>query len=270
MPELPEVETTRQGILPHVKGRRIDALIVREARLRWPVPADLPALLQAQTILDVRRRGKYLLLETTKGTALLHLGMSGSLRIVNTAEAPGRHDHIDIVLDDKNSLRLRDPRRFGALLWAGGAPMLHPLLADLGPEPLEPDFDGGYLHMACQGRKVAIKNLLMNAHVVVGVGNIYANEALYLSGIHPGRPAGRISAARCERLALAVKQVLAEAVSQGGTTLRDFLQSDGRPGYFQQQLKVYGRSGEDCFGCGKAIHEMRLGQRSTFCPHCQR
>lgn len=271
MPELPEVETTRRGILPHLLGRRIQSLVVRESRLRWPIPADLSTHVEGHTVLAVNRRGKYLLLETDSGSMLLHLGMSGSLRLVDATQPPARHDHVDIVLDDGHCLRLRDPRRFGALLWAGQHPQRHPLLAELGPEPLEDDFNAAYLHQVCQGRRVAIKNLLMNAHVVVGVGNIYANEALYLAGIHPNRAAGRLSYRRCGKLVETVKQVLNDALEQGGTTLRDFLQSDGSPGYFQLRLNVYGREGQECRSCGQALRSVRLGQRSTFyCPRCQR
>ena len=270
MPELPEVETTRRGIAPHLLGHRVQALHVRQPRLRWPVPAELATGLGGQTITSVERRGKYLLLGCARGTAILHLGMSGSLRVLPADEPPGRHDHLDIVLDDGRCLRLRDPRRFGAALWTAEPPETHPLLASLGPEPLAAAFDGEHLHACAAGRRVSVKELVMNAHVVVGVGNIYANEALFAAGIHPRRAAGRISLARYRRLAAAIKQILAAAIEQGGTTLRDFSRADGSPGYFALSLKVYGREGEACQSCGQPIRQRRIGQRSSFfCPHCQ-
>ena len=271
MPELPEVETTRRGIAPHLAGRTISRLVVREPRLRWPVPRGLAAALRGQRIIGVRRRAKYLLLETANGTLIIHLGMSGRLRLIPAGEPPGAHDHIDLELADGNALRFTDPRRFGCWLWTRGDPLAHRLLARLGPEPLEASFNGAYLYQRSRQRKLAIKSLLMDSHVVVGVGNIYANEALYLAGIHPQRAAGRVGAQRCERLAGAVKQVLENAIRQGGTTLRDFTNGAGKPGYFQQSLNVYGRRGASCPGCGGDICESRIGQRSTFyCPRCQR
>ena len=271
MPELPEVETTCRGIAPHLLGRRIEAVRIRERRLRWPVPRSLDRDLPGQKVLDLRRRAKYLLLETAAGTAILHLGMSGSLRLVAAGQAPERHDHLDLVLDSGRCLRFRDPRRFGALLWTRRAPEQHRLLRDLGPEPLEASFDGGWLYQRSRGRRTAIKALIMDSRVVVGVGNIYANESLFRAGIHPARAAGRISRARCERLAAAIKAVLAEAIEAGGTTLRDFVDGDGRPGYFRQSLAVYDRADAPCPACGAAIRESRIAQRSTFhCPRCQR
>ncbi len=270
MPELPEVETTRQGISPHVLGRTVVAAAVRESRLRWPVPADLERLLSGRTVAAITRRGKYLLINFDSGTLILHLGMSGSLRLVDDNAAPQRHDHVDVILDDGCRLRLRDPRRFGSLHWVEGDPLQHPLLASLGPEPLGAAFDGQWLYSRSRGRRVAVKPYLMDGRVVVGVGNIYANEALFLAGIHPLRPAGRISLARYGRLAEAVKEVLQEAIGQGGTTLRDFLGSDGTPGYFSQRLRVYGREAIPCEVCGHLLRQRRIGQRSTyFCPRCQ-
>jgi formamidopyrimidine-DNA glycosylase len=271
MPELPEVETTRRGIAPHITGRTVARVLVREPRLRWPVPLELIRQLPGQTITAVGRRGKYLLLETAAGTVLAHLGMSGSLRLIDAENRPGTHDHVDIVFTDGRALRLRDPRRFGSLLWTTRAPEEHPLLRDLGPEPLNRDFSGDYLFMAARRRTVAVKQFIMNSHVVVGVGNIYANEALFLAGIHPRRAAGRISRARYHQLAAAIRRVLNESITAGGTTLRDFLNGVGEPGYFGVYLRVYSRGGEPCRQCARAIREIRQGQRSTFyCPACQK
>ena len=272
MPELPEVETTRRGILPSLRGRRIRGVEVRESRLRWPVPPDLDAILRGEEVDTVERRGKYLLVRLGKGTLLIHLGMSGSLRVLTApASAPRKHDHIDLVLEGEQLLRYHDPRRFGAFLWLEGDPAEHPLLVDLGPEPLAEGFDGDYLFCRSRGRRTSVKQFLMDGHVVVGVGNIYANEALYLAGIDPRRQAGRIAAARYARLADAVRRVLEGAIAQGGTTLRDYVNGDGAPGYFALSLSVYGRTGEPCPGCGAAIRQVRNAQRSTFyCPCCQR
>ncbi len=270
MPELPEVETTRRGIEPHLKGHRVNRVIVRESRLRWPVPAELPELLKGRRILAVGRRGKYLLIRFSHGHLLLHLGMSGSLRVLDTATPPQKHDHLDLCLSGGLCLRLRDPRRFGAALWTDEPPEAHPLLASLGPEPLSEAFDGNYLSQQGRTRRSAVKGLVMDSHVVVGVGNIYASESLFRAGIHPSRPANRISAERYQALARAIREVLAEAIAQGGTTLRDFQREDGRPGYFAQELRVYGRSGEACPQCGEPIRSRLIGQRSSFfCPRCQ-
>lgn len=270
MPELPEVETTLRGIAPHLQGRRIERLLVRERRLRYPVPVDMENKVRGQCILALRRRGKYLLLELDVGTILIHLGMSGSLRILAADTAPGKHDHIDLRLG-VDCLRLRDPRRFGLFLWTPDPTESHHLLAHLGPEPLEPDFDGDYLYEISRARRCAVKAFLMDSKVVVGVGNIYANESLYLAGIHPARPCNRVGRVRYRRLAWQVRQVLTKAIGQGGTTLRDFVQEDGRPGYFSLSLKVYGREGKQCPGCGEPIRQRRIGQRSSFyCTQCQR
>lgn len=271
MPELPEVETTRRGIAPHVQGRCVHKVIVREWRLRWPVPDALIAGLNGACIEEVTRRAKYLLLRTARGTALLHLGMSGSLRVLPADTPPRKHDHLDLVLDNGRCLRLTDPRRFGAALWCTDDVHRHALLRDLGPEPLSEDFDADYLCERARGRKAPVKAFIMDAKVVVGVGNIYASESLFLAGIHPQRAAGHISRARMERLVQAIKQVLTEAIAAGGTTLRDFVGSDGRPGYFAQELRVYGRTDEPCPVCGTPIRQITTGQRSTYyCPHCQR
>lgn len=270
MPELPEVETTRRGIAPHLIGYSVTALRVRNRWLRWPVSSRLCKALPGQRITGVHRRGKYLLIETPSGTAILHLGMSGSLRVVS-ADAPAtQHDHVDIVLDTGRALRLHDPRRFGTLLWTVGRSGIHKLLRDLGPEPLEDGFDGDYLFNKARGRKVAIKNFIMNSHVVAGIGNIYASEALYLAGIHPQRAAGRVSNRRYRVLAASIKQVLTAAIRAGGTTLRDFVRVDGGPGYFRVHLRVYGRAGQPCGRCHTAIVVCLTGQRSTYyCPRCQ-
>ncbi len=274
MPELPEVETTLRGIRPHLEGQRIERLVVREPRLRLPVPADLPERVAGRAVTDLARRGKYLLIGTECGTLILHLGMSGSLRVVPEGTPPGKHDHLDLVLTSARALRLRDPRRFGLLAWSPDPPeraaASHPLLRDLGPEPLGPGFGGDYLYGLSRGRRVSVKPFLMDAGVVVGVGNIYASESLFRAGIHPARPAGRIGLERYRRLAQDVRAVLAAAIAQGGTSLRDFVQEDGAPGYFAQELKVYGRAGEPCPGCGAPVRLRRIGQRSSFyCPRCQ-
>lgn len=271
LPELPEVETTRRGIAPAVEGRRIAALVVREPRLRWPVPPTLAAEVAGQSVSGVRRRAKYLVIDLERGSLILHLGMSGSLRVLPTDTPLIDHDHIDILLDSGLLLRFNDPRRFGSLLWTDADPFAHPLLRRLAPEPLEPAFDGDYLHRNSRGRRVAIKQLLMNSHVVVGVGNIYASEALFRARIHPRRVAGRLSRIRLGRLSRAIKSVLTTAIRVGGTTLRDYVGADGRPGYFRQKLYVYERVGKPCRVCRTPIRQITQGQRSTyFCPHCQR
>lgn len=271
MPELPEVETTRRGLAPLLLGRRVIAVTVREARLRWPVTPALSQMLPEQVFRSVQRRAKYLLLGTDAGTVIAHLGMSGSLRVVSGNIPPAPHEHVDIAMDDGRVLRLRDPRRFGAMLWDTGDPLLHPLLRSLGPEPLSGGFHAGHLADAARGRRSAVKNLIMDAHVVAGVGNIYASEALFLAGIHPARAAGRISAVRYQGLVQSIRNVLAAAIDAGGTTLRDFLNSDGEPGYFAQRLHVYGRAGQACGNCGGPIAQRVIGQRSSFfCPRCQR
>jgi formamidopyrimidine-DNA glycosylase len=270
MPELPEVETTRRGIAPHLEGRQITGVAIRQPRLRWVVEATLPAQLIGQRVLTVERRAKYLLLRLELGTLILHLGMSGSLRILDAGSAPGPHDHFDLSFEGGHCLRLRDPRRFGAVLWTAEPPERHPLLSHLGPEPLDDAFDGDHLHREAQPRRGAVKGLIMDGAVVVGVGNIYANEALFRAGIDPRRACHRIALARYRRLAEAIRAVLATAIEAGGTTLRDFQREDGRPGYFAQQLQVYGREGEPCPGCGAPIRQQRIGQRSSFyCPRCQ-
>ncbi|HYM41270.1 MAG TPA: bifunctional DNA-formamidopyrimidine glycosylase/DNA-(apurinic or apyrimidinic site) lyase [Steroidobacteraceae bacterium] len=271
MPELPEVETTRRGLEPHLRGRRIAALKMYERRLRWPVAARLPAMVAGRRIRGIGRRGKYLLLKLDSGTLLLHLGMSGNLRAL-AAKAPRLlHDHFDLVLDSGVALRFNDPRRFGSLLFARGDPLAHPLLAHLAPEPLTRAFDAGYLWNATRGRRVAVKQLLMNSRLVVGVGNIYASEALFRARIRPRRPARSLTRAEVARLVRAVRAVLKQAIRAGGTTLRDYLRADGSPGYFRQRLYVYERAGQPCRRCGTPVRSTRQGQRSTYyCPSCQK
>ena len=269
MPELPEVETTRRGIEPAVVGRAVTRVVVRDPRLRWRVPAALTKELPGRVIGAVARRGKYLLLHTATGAVILHLGMSGSLRVVRCSDPPGKYDHVDIALDSGDCLRLRDPRRFGAVLWTRDHAR-HRLLARLGVEPLGPEFTSDYLFRATRGRRRAIRDFLLDGSVVAGIGNIYANEALFAAGIRPTRRAGRLDRDQCLRLARAIRATLKKAIQAGGTTLRDFRNGRGEPGRFQRALRVYGRGGEACRACGRPIRALRLGQRSAFfCPRCQ-
>jgi formamidopyrimidine-DNA glycosylase len=270
MPELPEVETTRRGLAPYVVGRSIAGMEVREPRLRWPVAKGLAAKLAGRRIEALERRGKYLLFDTGAGTLLVHLGMSGSLRYLARPGAHGAHDHIDLALEGGGCLRFNDPRRFGSWLFTT-TPHSHPLLKSLGPEPLGPDFTADYLWRTTRKRAVAIKQHLMNGRIVVGVGNIYANEALFRAGIHPARAAGRVPRARIDALVPAVRAVLEDALEEGGTTLRNYVGGDGAPGYFRRSLRVYERDGQPCVTCGAPIKRRVLGQRATyFCPTCQR
>ena len=269
MPELPEVETTRRGIEPYVTGQTIHAVIIRNRALRWPVADDVERRLTHGRIDSVGRRAKYLLFNTASGSAILHLGMSGSVSIVPPATPPGVHDHVDIALSSGEVLRFRDPRRFGSLHWADD-PLKHWLLRDLGPEPLGEAFGGEQLKRASRGRRIAVKPFIMSARVVVGVGNIYASEALFLAGIHPRRQAGRVARARYERLADAIREVLTRAIAAGGTTLRDFYGFNGQAGYFKQQLEVYGREDQPCRRCDAPIKNIVLGTRATYyCVQCQ-
>ena len=275
MPELPEVETTRRGLAPHVEGRRIQAVTLRRPDLRWPIPPEVARELPGQRIDAVRRRAKYLLMDTAAGSAVLHLGMSGSLRVLPATTPVGAHDHVDIALDGERGrsgrvLRFTDPRRFGCLLWQPVG-QVHPLLQGLGPEPLSDAFDGDYLFALSRGRRAPVKTFLMDQAVVVGVGNIYAAESLFRAGISPLRAAGKVSRERYVALAAAVKDILAYAITRGGTTLRDFLDPDGAPGYFEQELSAYGRGGEACPRCGRAMKQGTIGQRTTvWCGYCQR
>lgn len=271
MPELPEVETTCRGIKPHITGQRVKTVIVRQPQLRWPITPSLKKMLPGQDILNVTRRGKYLLLGAKKGTVIIHLGMSGSLQLVSSDEAPIKHDHFDIVFNDGRTLRLNDPRRFGAVLWTTKPPLKHALLVSLGPEPLEKHFNADYLYDFSRKRRVTIKSFIMNSKIVVGVGNIYANEALFRSGIRPTIAAGKISKKRYQRLVDAIQEVLRAAIAEGGTTLRDFTNGEGKPGYFKQKLLVYGHAGDPCTVCKKIIKHSQQNQRATYyCSHCQR
>jgi len=270
MPELPEVETSRRGIAPYLIGKRIVAVTIRQRRLRWLISDDVEAQLGNATVDSVERRAKYLLINTNNGTAIIHLGMSGSVFIVEHDTPAGVHDHFDIELDSGKSLRFRDPRRFGSLHWTDDM-VGHWLLAKLGPEPLGEMFSGDYLWSRSRGRRVSAKQFIMNAEVVVGVGNIYASEALFQARIHPRRAAGRISKDRYGDLATAIRDVLQKAIDAGGTTLRDYYGGDGEAGYFQQQLAVYGRDGKPCSRCARLVSVVVLGQRSTYyCKNCQR
>ena len=271
MPELPEVETTCRGIAPHITGKKINNVIIRERRLRWPVPKGLAAKLENKKVRSVTRRGKYILIHVNDGYLILHLGMSGRLHVIDSRTPVIKHDHVDIVFANGKCLRFHDPRRFGSIHWTGSEPTQHKLLNKLGVEPLDNGLTAGYLYEKSRKRKAAIKQIIMDSHIVVGVGNIYASESLFLAGINPKRAAGKISHARYEKLVAAIKQVLSAAIKQGGTTLRDFTQADGKPGYFKQKLNVYGREGEACVVCGNPIKQFTQGQRATYyCSQCKR
>jgi len=271
MPELPEVETTRRGIAPHIVSHKVTSVTVRNPSLRWPIPGDLADTLKNQSVHSVSRRSKYLLLKCDTGTLIIHLGMSGHLQIIEDGSLVGKHDHVDIQFDHGMTLRYTDPRRFGAVLWSDGSDIYsHPLLAKLGPEPLSDEFSLDYFMRVASGRRVTIKTFVMNGNYVVGVGNIYANESLFLAGIHPKTPAGSLSKKQYEKLLLVIKQVLDKAIAAGGTTLKDFKKSDGKPGYFAQQLNVYGRESEACRVCATEIVQYKEAQRATYyCPQCQ-
>lgn len=275
MPELPEVETTLRGVNPHITNQTVAAATIRQNKLRWPVPDHLSHTLQNQTVRACSRRAKYLLVQFDTGILLMHLGMSGSLRIFTEGdphiEQPGKHDHIDFTFTNGTVLRYHDPRRFGAVLWFAGASEHHPLLAGLGPEPLEDEFDADYLYCKLHNQKRAVKLALMDNAVVVGVGNIYANESLFKAGISPKRPANKITKKESERLTEAIRTILQRAIETGGSTLRDFVNSDGQSGYFQQEYNVYGRHNQPCCQCGRPIQKETIGQRGTFyCTHCQK
>ncbi len=270
MPELPEVEITRRGIQPHILNQTITQVISRISKLRWPIPKKLNTYLAQQKIISVERRAKYLLLGTDNGHLIIHLGMSGSLRIVDINSPAEKHDHFDLVFT-QTSLRLRDPRRFGAVLWTQEKPLQHQLLVKLGPEPLSDQFSAQHLYQVSRGRRITIKEFIMNSHVVVGVGNIYATEALFMAGIHPLRAAGNISLQRYQTLTIAIQEVLEKALECGGTTLRDFKNERGNPGYFSIELQAYGRAGLPCLSCGTSMTAIKLGQRTTtYCKRCQR
>lgn len=271
MPELPEVETTRNGIAPYIENQQVEQVIIRDTRLRWPVTDKLDEKLCGQIIQSVSRRAKYLLLNTAEGTLFIHLGMSGRLRILTAFQPAEKHDHVDIVFANNIILRFTDPRRFGAILWTSESPMQHPLLSHLGPEPLKDLFNAGYLFQRSRKRQVSIKTFIMNAEIVVGVGNIYASESLFLSGIHPQLIAAKLTKTQAEKLVAAIKLTLKKAIAAGGTTLRDFRDSEGKPGYFAQELWVYARQNQGCKKCGHPIELIRQANRATyFCPQCQK
>jgi formamidopyrimidine-DNA glycosylase len=271
MPELPEVEITRRGLAAHLTGLSVADVVIRNTHLRWPIPKNLPRLLRGRTVLSLKRRAKYLLMEFGNGTLILHLGMSGSLRILPAGTPAEKHDHFDLTLNNGTLLRMRDPRRFGAVLWHTGELHTHPLLAILGPEPSDASFNGRYLYEATRGRSASIKQCIMNNRIVVGVGNIYANEALFRAGIKPQLAAGKLTLPRCVRLVKEIRATLTEAIEKGGSTLRDFVDTAGQPGYFQQHYWVYGRGGEPCRKCGSPIKQIRQGRRSSFyCGRCQK
>jgi formamidopyrimidine-DNA glycosylase len=271
MPELPEVETTLRGVSAHVLNSPICRVTIRNPSLRWPVPAQLGNHILNHPINKIERRAKYLLLQINQGTVIIHLGMSGSLRITLVDDAYDKHDHVEFCFKNGKALRLKDPRRFGAVLWEPGPVYLHPLLKQLGPEPLSDAFNPKYLYQRSRNKKQAVKQFIMDSKVVVGVGNIYANESLFASGIHPARAAGRISLQRYQILCQEIKRILQQAIEQGGTTLKDFISGTGKPGYFKQELLVYGRKDESCVNCGRPLKESRLGNRSTiYCSYCQK
>lgn len=270
MPELPEVETTLRGVLPHVLGHVVTDVQVRQPRLRWPVPDSLLDL-RGQRIVAGSRRAKYLLFQAERGTLLTHLGMSGSLRITPPDVALRKHDHVSLCLDSGMELRFHDPRRFGAILWLTDDPQQHELLRHLGPEPFDESFSASYLHTLSRGRSLSVKSFIMDAKTAVGIGNIYACEALFLAGIHPAKAAGKVSKPSYQKLVIAVREVLSKSIEMGGTTLRDFVREDGQPGYFKQSLRVYDRENEPCLHCASPIQRKVQAQRSTyFCPRCQR
>ena len=273
MPELPEVETTLRGVEPFLKDTKISQVTIRNFSLRWPINPRLAEILTGQTIHLLYRRAKYLLLECDTGTLIIHLGMSGRLRILNVSEnlPPEKHDHFDMVVENDHILRYTDPRRFGSILWTEGPIQVHPLFSHLGPEPLTEPFDDAYLLAKSRNRRCSAKTLIMDGKVVVGVGNIYANEALFMAEIHPKKIANKLTKKDCDKLVTAIKAILTQAIIAGGTTLKDFRKSDGKPGYFAQQLNVYGRQGEPCIHCGTHIEHYKEAQRATFyCPKCQR
>lgn len=270
MPELPEVETTKQGIKPYLAGHTITGITIRNPRLRLPVPINMDTLCIGKKIKNVTRRAKYILLQLSNGYILIHLGMSGHLRLVNETTKPEKHDHIDLILDNGFALRYCDPRRFGIFLYIEENPHQHPLLAHLGPEPLTEEFNGNYLYQRARNRNIPIKSLIMNNEVVVGVGNIYATESLFLAGIHPLSPAKKINLKACLSLTNEIKKILHAAIDAGGTTLKDFYSYDGKPGYFSFALKIYGRKKQNCFQCTTPIESVVIaGRHSAFCPHCQ-
>jgi len=270
MPELPEVETTRRGLLPHLKNKEIKKIEIRQNRLRWPITSNLADLCTGHRIIDIKRRGKYLLFSMEQGTIIMHLGMSGCLRLVTSDLKPQKHDHVDYHFDKKKVLRYTDPRRFGAILWTDQNPYEHKLLKHLGPEPLSKEFNGEFLVNKSKNRKLPIKNFIMDSRIVVGVGNIYACESLFKAGIHPASQTSLLSTGDCNRLTVEIKKVLERAIECGGTTLKDFKKADGKPGYFSIELTTYGRAGKPCIKCGHLIEKYKISNRTSyFCQHCQ-
>ena len=271
MPELPEVETTLLGLKPHILQQTILAVTIRQHQLRWPISPELSTVVIGQTIQTLQRRGKYILLGLQTGSLLVHLGMSGRFCIIPTATTPGKHDHVDIQMSTQTVLRYTDPRRFGAMIWIpGSTPLDHPLLNKLGMEPFDPEFNGHYLWQKAQTKKMPLKAFIMDQHIVVGVGNIYATEALFTTGLHPALPAKRITPSQMDALAKAIQTLLNHAIQAGGTSLKDFLQTDGKPGYFKFQLQIYDRAGQPCPICETSLEKMLIGQRSSvFCKNCQ-
>lgn len=271
MPELPEVETTKRGIENHLVGKKINRVVIRESRFRWPINRGFRQKVDGHIVRAISRRAKYILFQFDHGYFMIHLGMSGNLRIVNANTAIKKHDHVDFQLATGKCLRFNDPRRFGSVLWLGSSPFEHPLLSKLGPEPFDQSFNGEYLFQRARKKKIAVKNFIMNNHIVVGAGNIYANEALFISGIRPTRPAGKVTKAESQALVEAIIMVLKSSIEMGGTTLKDFVGGDGKPGYFQQTLRVYDREQQPCRKCNTPIKALRIGQRSSYyCPHCQK
>lgn len=271
MPELPEVETTVRGIRSFIENQIIEKVTVRHSKLRWPIEKNIQMILKNTVISSVTRRAKYILINTKKGTIIIHLGMSGSLRIVDSNTVAEKHDYVDIEFSNQFILRFRDPRRFGAFLWTDKPVMNHSLLIHLGPEPLNKQFNAEYLTKQAESRNVAVKVFIMDSKVVVGIGNIYAAEALFIAGINPKRPAKNVSKKEYAKLVVAIKMILRKAIKKGGTTLKDFVNSQGNPGYFALHLKVYGKSGKPCENCNKKLELISLGQRSTvYCPQCQK
>ena len=271
MPELPEVETTLRGIAPHIDQQIVSKINIHNGSLRWPVDTSLPIVLKNQKLLQLLRRGKYLILIFKKGSLLLHLGMSGSLRVLDRGEKLQKHDHFEMIFKNGKVLRLRDPRRFGSVLWTTEPWEEHKLISKLGPEPLTTDFDENHLFQHSRKKTIAIKSFVMNSHIVVGVGNIYASESLFIAGINPNKAAGKVSKKSYIALTQAIKTILSNAIKQGGTTLKDFSSPDGNPGYFAQQLNVYGRKAEPCPKCEKPITHKVINQRATYyCTHCQK
>lgn len=270
MPELPEVETIVNGLNPHIRGKVVSDVLLRYHQLRWPIPQELKSCLKNQSVIQVMRRAKYILIKFSIGTLIIHLGMSGRLCIVHYKTPLKKHDHVDIIFSDEQCLRYHDPRRFGAILWTVEPPEHHHLLKRLGMEPFSPEFTASYLHRCVNNRRAAIKVLLMDSHVVVGIGNIYAAEALFLAKINPNLPAGLLTLLDCQKLVDAIHVTLFSAIQQGGTTLKDFVNSEGAPGYFAQQLNVYGRGGQACVECSTPLQQLVLAQRSTvYCSFCQ-